>query len=78
MLHVTEVKYLEDYTIRLSFDDGSEGDVNLFKHLSGSMFEPLKDKNIFSKVRLDQELGTVLWPNGADFAPEFLRSQINQ
>ena len=78
MLHVTEVKYLEDYTLRLSFDDGSEGDVNLFKHLSGSMFEPLKDKNIFSKVRLDQELGTVLWPNGADFAPEFLRSQINQ
>ena len=73
MLHVNNAKYISDYEIWISFDDGSEGKVNLENHLTGSMFEPLKEKSLFSKVRFDKELGTITWPNGADLAPEFLK-----
>lgn len=73
MLHVKKAKYISDYQIWVSFDDGSEGNVDLEKHLTGSMFEPLKEKSLFSKVRFDEELGTITWPNGADLAPEFLK-----
>ena len=73
MLHVKKAKYISDYQIWVSFDDGSEGNVDLEKYLTGSMFEPLKEKSLFSKVRFDEELGTITWPNGADLAPEFLK-----
>lgn len=77
MLHVTEVKYLKDYSLKLSFDDGTNGIIDLYPHLKGLIFEPLKDKNIFNKVILDQELQTVTWSNGADFAPEFLKENLD-
>lgn len=76
MLHVTEVKYIKDYSLKLSFDDGTNGIIDLYPHLKGLIFEPLKDKNIFNKAILDQELQTVIWPNGADFAPEFLKENL--
>ncbi len=76
MLHVTDAKYISDYQIWLAFDDGSQGKVNLGSHLVGSMFEPLKNIEIFSQVKLDSELGTVTWPNGADLAPEFLHNML--
>ncbi len=76
MLHVTNAKYLTDYQIYLVFDDGSQGKVNLKDHLTGSMFEPLKNVSIFSQLSLDTELGTVTWPNGADLAPEFLKQVL--
>jgi hypothetical protein len=76
MLHVTKVKYIKDYCLELSFDDGTQGFINLYQHLKGTMFEPLKDKFIFNKVRVDQELQTISWPNGADFAPEFLKENL--
>ena len=73
MLHVTDAKYVSDYSIWLSFDDGSKGVVNLNNHLKGPVFEPLKDKELFRQVRFSDELETIIWPNGADFAPEFLK-----
>ncbi|HJD55282.1 MAG TPA: DUF2442 domain-containing protein [Rickettsia endosymbiont of Pyrocoelia pectoralis] len=76
MLHVTSVKYINDYCLELSFDDGTEGNIDLYKHLKGLIFEPLKDKNLFAKVILDKELQTITWSNGADFAPEFLKSNL--
>lgn len=76
MLHVTSVKYIKDYHLKLSFDDGTGGVIDLFPHLKGRMFELLKDKKHFSKVSLDSELQTISWPNGADFAPEFLKKHI--
>ncbi|WP_341792326.1 hypothetical protein [Rickettsia endosymbiont of Gonocerus acuteangulatus] len=42
----------------------------------GSVFEPLKDKNLFARVTLDEELQTIVWSNGADFAPEFLKAHL--
>lgn len=76
ILHITEVAYLDDYRIRLVFNDGLTGVADLRDALWGEIFEPLLDRNNFSQIRLDPELGTVSWPNGADLAPEFLYALI--
>ncbi len=70
------VKYVNDYCLELSFDDGTKGNINLYKHLTGSMFEPLKNKTLFTQVIVDKELQTITWSNGADFAPEFLKAHL--
>ncbi|MEX2524612.1 MAG: DUF2442 domain-containing protein, partial [Gammaproteobacteria bacterium] len=66
-----EVKYQGDYCIWLKFEDGVEGNIDLEAELWGEIFEPLKDKKKFAELSLHSELGTIVWPNGADFAPEF-------
>lgn len=71
-----EAKYQGGYRIWLKFADGIEGEIDLEKELWGEMFEPLKDKNYFSQFSLNGELETIVWPNGADFAPEFLYQQL--
>ena len=74
-IYVTEAKYLDNYEVKLEFNDGKVGIVNLENELYGTMFEPLKDKRVFSTVRLDRDLDTITWDNGADLAPEFLYYQ---
>lgn len=71
-----EAKYQGDYRIWLRFADGVEGEIDLSSELWGEMFEPLKDKGQFEKFQLNAELGTITWPNGADFAPEFLYQRL--
>jgi hypothetical protein len=71
-----EAKYQGDYRIWLKFADGVEGEADLEKELWGEMFLPLKDKKRFSEFLLDDELETIVWPSGADFAPEFLYQQL--
>ena len=65
-------EYVGSYRLRLTFSDGKVGDIDLASELWGEVFEPLKDLELFKSFKVDQELGTVVWPNGADFAPEFL------
>jgi hypothetical protein len=67
---------LKDYVVWLRFSDGVEGEVDLKDELFGEVFEPLKDKNFFKKFILQPEWLTIAWPNGADFAPEFLHSVV--
>ena len=69
-LHVTAVEYLGDYKLKLQFNNGAEGVVDLESELYGEVFEPLRDKCLFKEVFLTSR--TIEWPNGADFAPEFL------
>lgn len=69
-------KYLHGHTLWLRFADGVEGEADLRSELEGEIFEPLRDEGYFRQVRFDPELRTVVWPNGADFAPEFLRSVL--
>ena len=78
MLHIKAAKHISDFKLWLSFDDGSMGEVDLVSSLSGPMFEPLKNIEMFSKVAVDPELETVVWPNGADLAPEFLKELYNK
>ncbi|MBX3057799.1 MAG: DUF2442 domain-containing protein [Anaerolineae bacterium] len=72
-LHVNQVQYLSDYKLRLTFNDGLVMDVDLKDELLGPVFEPLKDVHFFQQVAVNSETNTIEWPNGADFAPEFLR-----
>lgn len=76
ILHVTEAKYRHDYVIWLRFNDGAEGEVDLAGELEGEVFGPLKDINKFKTLKVDPFLGTVVWENGADLAPEFLYENI--
>ncbi len=69
-------EYSAGHTLWLRFADGLEGEVDLRAQLHGEIFEPLRDEAYFRKVAFDPELHTVVWPNGADFAPEFLRSLL--
>ena len=71
-LHVIAVKYLQDYELDLSFSDGRKGVADLSESLSGSVFQPLRDQELFAQAVIDPELQTVVWPNGEDFAPEYL------
>lgn len=73
---VTEVEVRDGYTVWLEFSDGASGEIDLEPELWGEVFEPLRDLKEFRKARLDEELGTIVWPNGADFAPEFLYQQL--
>ena len=75
MIHVRSAEYIEDFKLWITFDDGTSGEVDLEGLLSGPVFEPLKDKELFSKIFVDPELETVVWPNGADLAPEFLKEK---
>ncbi len=69
IVHVTGVEPLHDYVLRLEFDDGSERIVDLEEDLWGEMFEPLRDLSLFRQVAVDDEAGTIAWPNGADMDP---------
>ncbi len=71
-----EAKYQVDYRVWLKFADGVEGEVDLKNELWGEMFLPLKDKGFFADLVLDEDLETIVWQNGADFAPEFLYQQL--
>jgi hypothetical protein len=71
-LHVTRVSYLQLYELELEFSDGIVKRVDLARELYGEVFEPLKDLSSFKQVALNEETNTIEWPNGADFAPEFL------
>jgi hypothetical protein len=72
MLRVEQFRYLLDYRLQLEFSNGVIKDVDLAQELHGEVFEPLRDILFFRAVRLNAETGTIEWPNGADFAPEFL------
>ena len=69
---VSTVRVIPPYTLELEFEDGERRIVDLEDELWGPIFEPLKDPSLFAQVSVDEELGTVVWPNGADLAPEFL------
>ena len=73
MPRLVEARYVRDYVIWLRWSDGSQGEVDLRDELDGPIFEPLKDLSFFRSFTLSSELDTLVWPNGADLAPEFLR-----
>ncbi len=74
--HVMNAQYVSGYTIRVAFRDGSEGEIDFAGELDGPVFEPLKDVEQFKCFYVDPEFHTLVWPNGADFAPEFLYGEV--
>ncbi|MBI4847578.1 MAG: DUF2442 domain-containing protein [Nitrospirae bacterium] len=76
ILHVKEARYLHDYVIWLRFNDGATGEVDLKHELYGEVFEPLKDIERFKAFKVDSDMETIVWDNGADMAPEFLYKKM--
>jgi hypothetical protein len=74
--HVMEAKYVSGYIIKIRFEDGTVGEIDLKTELTGPMFEPLQDLENFKQFRVDPEFHTLVWPNGADLAPEFLHENV--
>lgn len=74
---VTAVEVIGDCALRLEFDDGLVREIDLKDRLRGPIFEPLRDPRFFARVAVDAELGTIVWPNGADFSPEFLHGDFD-
>jgi len=60
------------YLLRIVFDDASELEIDFLPVLAGEMYAPLRDPAVFNQVRLDTEVHTLVWPNGADFDPAML------
>lgn len=71
-LHIIAARYTDNYKIAIEFNNGCQGIVDLSESLQGQLFEPLQDLALFQQFEVDQELGTICWSNGADFAPEYL------
>ena len=72
---VLRVEVLGAHRLRLGFDDGAEGDVDIASLVPfEGVFAPLRESGFFARVRVDAELGTICWPNGADIDPEVLYS----
>jgi hypothetical protein len=75
LVTITSVEVLHDHVVRLEFSDGCTGDLDLGPELWGPVFEPVAaSSEFFRQVRVD--LGTIVWPNGADLAPEVLHAKV--
>jgi hypothetical protein len=76
MLHpinrVRSFKIEGPYTLRVQFDDNAEQVIDFKPVLAGEIYRPLRDLTLFNQVRIDPEVQTLVWPNGADFDPATL------
>src|SRR6266851_7423880 len=69
---VTQFDIVGPYKLSVMFADGTTQEINFRPVLHGALFGPLRDLAVFNAVALDQEVGTLTWPNGADFDPATL------
>ena len=72
ILRVQSFRIESPYTLRVQFADGTEQVIDFRPVLAGELFGPLRDLQFFNQVRLDPEVHTLVWPNGADFDPATL------
>jgi Protein of unknown function (DUF2442) len=73
LVSVTGVRVLGRYVLELTFDTGEVKILDMEPLMWGPVFEPLlADYGLFCQVVADPQLGTITWPNGADWAPEAL------
>ncbi len=69
---VADFVVVRDYVLRVRFDDGTERVIDFEPILSGPLFGDLRDPQLFRQVRVDRDLGTLVWPTGADIDPSVL------
>jgi hypothetical protein len=73
MVRIVGVETLGGFRVRLSLTDGSTREVDLGPYLNGPVFDPVRNDPVFFRsLRVDEELGTIVWPNGADIDPDVL------
>jgi hypothetical protein len=66
------------YTLRVGFDDGLFREIDFSPFLQGELYGPLRDLSLFEQVKVDSEVHTLQWPNGADFDPATLHDWPSQ
>ena len=76
MPRLVEARYVRGFVIWVRFSDGSQGEVDLGGELEGPIFQALHDPEYFRSFVLSPDLHTIVWPNGADLAPEFLHERV--
>jgi hypothetical protein len=78
LVDITAVEVIGAYRLRLTFEDGTVGDVDFSDRDWRGVFEPLRDPSYFARVAVDPDAGTIAWPNGLDMAPEPLYAEARQ
>ena len=74
--HILEARYVGGHVLWLRFRDGLAGEIDLSTSLEGPVFEPLRNLTFFQSFMIHPEFHTLVWPNGADFAPEYLHDNV--
>ena len=78
MKDIVEVKWLGAHRLYLRFEDGVSGELDFAARLRfDGVFAPLREPAVFAQVRVDPELGTVVWPNGTDLDPHVLYLELS-
>ena len=72
MHYVIDASYAGEYRLKIRFENEEVRVVDLSSHLDGPVFEPLKDLSYFKQFKVNHDIDTVVWPNHADFSPDFL------
>jgi hypothetical protein len=74
---VRGVRHLKDYELEITFSDGTVATLDFRRRVAarGGVFAPLQSVDFFGKVTVDQEAGTLVWPNGVDFCPDVLYAE---
>lgn len=75
---VESFEIISAYTLRVRFDDGLEQTIDFRPVLAGELYGPLRELALFNQVRIDPEVRTLVWPNGADFDPATLHDWPEQ
>lgn len=75
---VESFEIVSPYTLRVSFDDNTEQTIDFQPVLAGHLYGPLRDLGLFNQVKIDPEVKTLVWPNGADFDPATLHDWPQQ
>ena len=73
---ITEASVIRHGVLRLTFADGLSGEVDVLDRMRGPVFAEARTPEGFTKVTVDPETGTVIWPGGADLAPDTLYERV--
>jgi hypothetical protein len=73
---ITAVAVVRHGVLKLTFADGLTGEVDVLDRMRGPVFEDARTPEGFAKVAVDRETGTVVWPGGADLAPDTLYERV--
>lgn len=73
---ITAVAVVRHGVLKLTFADGLSGEVEVLDRMRGPVFDKARTPAGFTKVRVDPETGTVVWPDGADLAPDTLYERV--
>jgi hypothetical protein len=76
--NVKSFEIIAPYILKVRFNDDTEQTIDFYPILAGELYGPLRDLSLFNKVRIDPEVRTLVWPNGADFDPATLHDWPEQ